>query len=117
MNKEKCRKVLFGLANSINALRSAKVGNEGFSLKMSKEFAFMLEDAIHSAFSNTDNAVLKVLEDVKAEIIGLSDKADQESKVSNSYSVRDRLRTKAQAYDDVAKLIDRKIKEIKHDQR
>lgn len=57
----------------------------------------------------------KVIEDVKAEIISLSDKADQECKVSNSYSVRDRLRAKAQAYDDVAKLIDQKIKECTHD--
>ena len=59
--------------------------------------------------------IIKALEDVKAEIILLSDKADRECKVSNSYSVRDRLRTKAQAYDDVAKMIDRKIKEIKHE--
>lgn len=62
-----------------------------------------------------EESVVKALEDVRAEIILLSDKADRECKVSNSYSVRDRLRTKAQAYDDVAKMIDQKIKEIKNE--
>ena len=57
MTKEECKKVLYGFANSINALRCAKVGDKGFYMEMSKEFAFKLEDAIHSACNFIDQAI------------------------------------------------------------
>ena len=56
--------------------------------------------------------IVEVLKDIDAELEILSNEADRESEASSDYSVRGKLRARAQAYDEARNIIIHKVKEL-----
>lgn len=67
------------------------------------------------AYFITQTIPLSVIEDIKAEITSKADDATKGCKISSDYYIREKLRTVAQTCDEVCKIIDRKVNEVKGD--
>lgn len=69
----------------------------------------------NSEYQGEPTIPLSVIEDIKAEITNKADDADKGCKISSDYYIREKLRTIAQTCDEVCKIIDRKVNEVKGD--